>query len=119
MFLSIFYYFIAGISTWGKRVGRKLDQMKLGESSDKLHYVVNPLPPPSHNPAYDSPRPASTSEGDLLAGGGHSHGHHGGGRDSIEFLVVNDDLILQRKQIQAVSQPDLVMGEFFVTSPPL
>ena len=31
----------SGISTWGKRVGRKFDQIKLGESSEKLHYVVN------------------------------------------------------------------------------
>jgi hypothetical protein len=30
----------AGISTWGKKVGRKLDQIKIGESSERLQYVV-------------------------------------------------------------------------------
>ena len=31
------------MSTWGKRVGRKLDQIKqLGDSSEKLQYVVTP-----------------------------------------------------------------------------
>ena len=34
---------ISGLSTWGKRVGRKLDQIKqLGDSSEKLQYVVTP-----------------------------------------------------------------------------
>ena len=35
--------FFLGISTWGKRVGRKIDQIKqLGDSSEKLQYVVTP-----------------------------------------------------------------------------
>ena len=39
--LSISHY--SGLSTWGKRVGRKLDQIKqLGDSSEKLQYVVTP-----------------------------------------------------------------------------
>ena len=34
---------ILGLSTWGKRVGRKIDQIKqLGDSSEKLQYVVTP-----------------------------------------------------------------------------
>ena len=34
---------VSGLSTWGKRVGRKLDQIKqLGDSSEKLQYVVTP-----------------------------------------------------------------------------
>jgi hypothetical protein len=36
-------FFSLGISTWGKRVGRKIDQIKqLGDSSEKLQYVVTP-----------------------------------------------------------------------------
>jgi len=34
------FHFFSGISTWGKKVGRKLDQIKLGESSERLEYVV-------------------------------------------------------------------------------
>jgi len=31
---------LTGISTWGKKVGQKLDKIKIGESSERLQYVV-------------------------------------------------------------------------------
>lgn len=119
-----------GISTWGKRVGRKLDQMKgdnpgggvhmsgsaSSSSTSNLHlmldnpskfsnhYVVNA--PLANNPAL--------SEADLEINRNSRAQQLAGnpGRpdsDTIEFLVVNDDLILQRRS-HTVSQPDLVMG---------
>ena len=62
------FSFPAGISTWGKRVGRKLDQIKpTGESSsssDRLNqYVVNPVV---------SGGGGTGSEGDLLLMAKHS-----------------------------------------------
>ncbi len=108
-------------------MGRKLDQIKLGESSEKLHYVVN------------SPSGASGLGGDGGGGGGggdqllakHVRPVSASGKSSaaasaaaavamdgcgeatetIEFLVVNDDLILQRsKSSRAKSQPELADG---------
>jgi len=38
--LTTIFLLFAGISTWGKKVGRKLDQIKIGESSERLQYVV-------------------------------------------------------------------------------
>ena len=35
--------FIAGISSWGKRVGRRLDQLRTSESGDRVQYSVNPV----------------------------------------------------------------------------
>jgi len=37
-----------GLSTWGRKVGRKFDQIKINDpNSDKLHYVVTPPSPAS------------------------------------------------------------------------
>ena len=105
-FLKIFYHlFLTGISTWGKRVGRKIDQIKLGESNERLQYVVTPPPVDSGLGGQ-----LSESELDMMAReGGHGIRRHSSSSngETIEFLVVNDDLILQRKP-HAVSQPDLV-----------
>ena len=95
--------FCTGISTWGKRVGRKFDSMKLGESSDRLHYVVTP------------PSNASNFHQHEIFTKNESDNHHETSSEictnnTIEFLVVNDDLILQRKPHLAVSQPDLVIA---------
>ena len=41
-------YFFAGLSTWGRRVGRKFDQIKINDpTSEKLQYVVTPPSPAS------------------------------------------------------------------------
>ena len=38
----------SGLSTWGRKVGRKFDQIKINDpTSDKLHYVVTPPSPAS------------------------------------------------------------------------
>lgn len=99
-------------------MGRKLDQIKLGDSSDRLHYVVNPAPPGAA--AGGGAVGGAASEGDLLLAkhvrpvspSSSEVAHRDGARqETIEFLVVNDDLILQRRA-HAVSQPDLaIMGE--------
>ena len=44
----LFLLFLAGLSTWGRRVGRKFDQIKINDpSSEKLQYVVTPPSPAS------------------------------------------------------------------------
>ena len=44
----LFFLFLAGLSTWGRRVGRKFDQIKINDpSSEKLQYVVTPPSPAS------------------------------------------------------------------------
>ena len=85
-------------------MGRKLDQIKLGESSEKLQYVVTPP---------DQSRPFC-SESDLGMDNGEeacqSSSHCES--DTVEFLVVNDDLILQRRKthVASTSQPDLIIA---------
>ena len=46
---NLFFSFsLAGLSTWGRRVGRKFDQIKINDpSSEKLQYVVTPPSPAS------------------------------------------------------------------------
>ena len=105
--------------------------MKLGESSERLQYVVNPAS--TANSASGSATGGhyhyshhSTSEGDLVLAKHtrtiedddnkrRSNSHVTQTKETIEFLVVNDDLILQRSRSNglnnAVSQPDLAMGE--------
>lgn len=36
-----------GLSTWGRKVGRKFDQIKINDPNEKLHYVVTPPSPAS------------------------------------------------------------------------
>ena len=39
---------LSGLSTWGRKVGRKFDQIKINDpNADKLHYVVTPPSPAS------------------------------------------------------------------------
>jgi len=123
----------AGLSTWGKRVGRKLDQMKLGESSDRLHYVVTPASPEQQQGGGYFYGRGGGSESELLHEMGRARRASASDNETVEFLVVNDDLILHRKQQQqekqqqAISQPDLAVvgagelgdkyqGRFFVGS---
>ena len=42
LFLSIL-----GLSTWGRKVGRKFDGIKIADPNEKLHYVVTPPSPAS------------------------------------------------------------------------
>lgn len=37
----------SGLSTWGRKVGRKFDQIKINDPNEKLHYVVTPPSPAS------------------------------------------------------------------------
>lgn len=38
---------ILGLSTWGRKVGRKFDGIKITDPNEKLHYVVTPPSPAS------------------------------------------------------------------------
>ena len=41
------FFTIAGLSTWGRKVGRKFDGIKITDPNEKLQYVVNPPSPAS------------------------------------------------------------------------
>ena len=45
--LRIFFLSFSGLSTWGRKVGRKFDQIKINDPNEKLHYVVTPPSPAS------------------------------------------------------------------------
>ena len=45
--LRIFFLPFSGLSTWGRKVGRKFDQIKINDPNEKLHYVVTPPSPAS------------------------------------------------------------------------
>ncbi len=90
-------YPFLGISTWGKRVGRKFDQIKIGESSEKLHYVVNrPLSPSGHGHGHS----ASVSE--LMIGLSSEADADDAASDRV---ITTEDLVLRSSH--ALSQPEL------------
>ena len=70
-FTSTILFTFSGLSTWGRRVGRKFDQIKHAgagseSSNEKLQYVVNPVlshahpppTPPSHSSRRRAPPPS-------------------------------------------------------------
>jgi hypothetical protein len=58
--------FVSGISTWGKKVGQKFDKIKIGDSSERLQYVVTA--PISNNNNNNSGGGGSRTESPMLLG---------------------------------------------------
>ena len=62
--LTLYPLYISGLSTWGRRVGRKFDQIKINDpTSEKLQYVVTP---PSPGPSIQRPTSICSNHEDMI-----------------------------------------------------
>ena len=62
--LTLCPLYISGLSTWGRRVGRKFDQIKINDpTSEKLQYVVTP---PSPGPSIQRPTSICSNHEDMI-----------------------------------------------------